>query len=211
MSPTTVRQQDATGPKRGGSASPLSSPALEWLWQYHRDVRRPHLVDCGVVRTATMDILLRRCGKLYVADLLSPLQSDDPKYWDRSGKVPVFLIEDFLTRVPPIPSGSIAAAFCWHLFDLIPRDGLPKIVDLLFSLLQPGGLIFCLLREPYLPTGADTDFRFENLTTLGTVGQANRHFPYPVLTTRELEKLVPAGSVKTFLTRSGRREVLVMK
>jgi hypothetical protein len=32
-----------------------------------------------------------------------------------------------------------------------------------------------------------------------------------VLTNREMERLLPSGSVKTFLTRSGRREILAVK
>ncbi len=50
---------------------PISpSPALEWLWQYLRDIRRPHILDCGPVFQPTLDVLLKRGAKVYYADLI---------------------------------------------------------------------------------------------------------------------------------------------
>ncbi len=195
----------------GGVPANLPSPALEWLWQHFRDVRRPDVLDCGPLRTVTANILLRRCGKLYIADLVSPVQSNDARLWDRSGKVPVFLVEDFLAPPPNIPPASLAVILCWHLFDLVPKDSLPAVVERLFACLRPGGMLFCLLREPYLPTGADANFWLLDMKTIASDGDGKRAFPYPVLTTSQLEKLFPGGRLKTFLTRSGRREILVLK
>jgi hypothetical protein len=36
-------------------------------------------------------------------------------------------------------------------------------------------------------------------------------YPYPAVTNREMEHIFPGGNVKTFLTRTGRREVLGIK
>jgi hypothetical protein len=80
-----------------------------------------------------------------------------------------------------------------------------------FSSLRPGGLLFCLLREPRLEKGSEMMWWLETLTTLGASREGRRPFSYPALTNREMERLAPAGSVKTFLTRSGRREVLVVR
>ena len=81
----------------------------------------------------------------------------------------------------------------------------------LSSFLRPGGVLYCMLREPHLPTGAEIYWWMESLTVLGSTADTKRPFPYPAVTNREVERLVPGGNVKTFLTRTGRREVLGIK
>lgn len=200
------------GRTRSGRSFPAAaSGALEWLWQQLRDLRHPHLLDCGPVSQVTLDVFLRRGAKVYVADLLTPLLRGDEAFWNRSGKAPVFLLEEFLAQLPPIVPDSLSAVFCWHLLDLLPREALTGLVARLESYLKPGGLLFCLLREPYLAAGAETTWWFESLTVLSSGPENRRPFPYPALTNREVERLVPGGNVKTFLTRAARREVLVIK
>jgi hypothetical protein len=72
-------------------------------------------------------------------------------------------------------------------------------------------MLFCLLREPYLPAGAETAWSFESLTALNSGPEGRQPFPCPALTNREVERLLPGGNVKTFLTRGARREVLGIK
>jgi hypothetical protein len=199
------------GLSKSTRASPTSA-ALEWLWQQLlHDVPHPHILDCGPISQATVDVLLRRGAKLYVTDLITPAREGNAMFWDRRGKTPLFRLTDFLAQLPDIPVESLSLVFCWHLLDLLPREALPGLVNRLFSCLQPGGVLFCLLREPYLPAGAEMMWWFENLTTLATGREGNKPFPYPALSNREMERLVPFGSVKTFLTRSGRREVLAIR
>ena len=196
----------------GGSAGGTHpSAALEWFWSHLRDIRQPHFLDCGPALQSTVQVLWQRGAKLYITDLISPAQDGAPSFWDRSKKTPVFLSNLFLRQLPDIPPGSLSGLLCWHLFDLLPREALPAVVGGLFDLLTPGGSLFCLLREPYLAVGAETAWRLESATTLGSSGDNRKPFQYPALTNREMERLVPSGVVKTFLTRSGRREVLTTK
>ncbi|MBI1940545.1 MAG: hypothetical protein HYS33_03450 [Acidobacteria bacterium] len=188
-----------------------ASPGLEWFWQRLRDVRHPHFLDCGSAIQATVQVLLRRGAKLYVADLISPARDGAPTFWDRSKKPAVFLSKLFLEQLPDIPPASLSGVFCWHLLDLLPRQALPEVVDRLFGYVAPGGALFCLLREPYLASGAESMWWLESPTALASDDQADKPFPYPALTNREMERLVPSGVLKTFLTRSGRREVLATK
>jgi len=187
------------------------SRGLEWLWQQLRDVRHPQVLDCGRMRSATMQALLHRSAKIYVADLLSPLRDGAPHLWDRSKKVPAFKLPELLRQIPDIADESLAAVFGWQLLDLIPRDAQPELVNRLMSYLQPGGVMFCLLREPSLLQGSTTDWGLETLTTLGRGSEGKGAFPYPPITNRQMELLVPASRVKTFLTRAGIREILVLK
>ena len=207
--PVTAGQPCRSKPTRAGAAT--ASAALGWLWQQLRDVPHPHILDCAHICQASVDVLLRRGAKLYVTDLVTPARERDSQFWDRRGKIPVFRLKDFLAQLPAIPEESLSAIFCWHLLDLLPRDALPGLVDRLFSFLQPGSVLFCLLREPYLPAGAEMMWWLENLTTLAADREGSQPFPYPALSNREMERLVSSGSVKTFLTRTGRREVLAIK
>jgi len=196
------------------SSKPLSgfpSPALEWLWNYLADVRRPQILLCGPVHWKTVDILLRRNVKLYLGDAISPLMNDNARFWDRTREAPVFKLGDFMAEFPVVPPGTLTAAFCWHLFDLLPVGLVPQVIQELMSLISPGGVLFFMLREPYLHSGADGQWWLEDLKVIVSTRVADRSFPNPVVTTREIEKVVPPGSLKVYLTRSGRREIIAQK
>jgi hypothetical protein len=158
-----------------------------------------------------LNILLLRRAKLYVTDLITPAQQNDPAFWSRQEKTAVFLTDDFLAQIPAIPPASISAIFSWGLFDAVPREALPRLMERLHSYLEPGGVLFGILREPYTAKGADTRWWFENLTALGASTRRSTSFPYPAVTNREVERLFPGGNIKTFLTRFGRREILAIK
>ncbi len=193
------------------AAPPGASRALEWMWAHLRDERHPGVFDCGPVSQATLDVLRRRGAKLYVTDLVTPARSGAPEFWDRSRKQPVFRVDEFLAQLPSIAPESLTAVLGWHLLDFLPREALPAVVERLCSCLRPGGALFCLMREPLLSAGAETAWWLEQLLVLGSSREGREPFPYPSVTNREVERLAPACVVKTFLTRSGRREVLVLK
>jgi hypothetical protein len=209
--PLTAGQQGRGKTTQGSSGSANASPALEWLWKHLRDTPHPQVLDCGPVWQATVDVLLRRKAKIHVADLITPALSGDIAYWDRSGKVPVFCAAKFLEQLPALPADSLSAIFGWHLLDLLPRDALPELMSRWLAGLEPGGVLFCLLREPYLLAGAEMMWWLGSLNVLASDREGRKAFPYPALSNREMERLAPQASVKTFLTRSGRREVLVIK
>ncbi|MGH9446929.1 MAG: hypothetical protein ACRD3O_14540, partial [Terriglobia bacterium] len=114
-------------------------------------------------------------------------------------------------QLPPIPTASLTAILSWNLLDLAPHESLQPVVDRLFSLLQPLGVLFCVLHEPQHKTGVENRWWLESLTSPRSEADSKRPFPYPAVTNREIERLLPAASIKTFLTRSGRREILAMR
>jgi hypothetical protein len=205
----TSRQESVKTSSR--SDAKMLSHGLDWLWQQLRDVRLPHILDCGPLRQTTLDVLLRRGVKLYVGDVISPLLRGNPKFWDKTKKVPQFLTNVFLEQIPDLPSGSQDGVFCWHLLDLIPAQAVAPTVERLFSLLKPGGVLFAILRQPYLADGSDTVCWLDSLNSIQTAPEGKKPFAYPVITNRQIENLLPVGSVKIFLTRSGRREVVALK
>lgn len=196
---------------RAPAAQPHHSQALEWLWSGLTDVPLPGLLDCGPISQTTLDVLIRRQAKIHVADLITPLLDDEARFWEIQGKVRLFRSQELLDQFPAIPADSLSAIFGWHLLDLIPSPAHAALLDRWLSYLHPGGMLFFLLREPRLSQGSDRAWWLEDLKTLGTGAEGRRPFAFPAVTNREVERLVPAGSVKTFLTRSGWREVLVNK
>jgi len=210
MFPAKTRE----GSQKTASASHKSvvpSQALEWVWHYLQDVENPHVLDFGAVSAASVSILMQRGAKVYVADLIALLQKGDPEYWQREDKELIFCLEKFLAQLPKIPTASLNLIFCWHLLDLVPAEQRPALVDYLLSLLATGGILLCFLREPNLREGMEERWWMESLNTLGADGKGKREFPYPPLSNREVERLTSGCSVKTFLTRAHRREVVVLK
>ena len=161
------------------------------------------------MHAATMRVLLPRIGRLYSGDLISSLKR--PDLWDRTRKTPVFRTEVLLAELPPVPAASLSVILCWHLLDLIPREALADVLLHIHKLMETGGVLFCLLHEPRLDKGADSAWELDGLTGLTRPHEGVAAFPYPALSNREIDRLLPTGSVKTFLTRSGWREVLVVK
>jgi hypothetical protein len=200
---------DSQGSRKTPPVAP--SRALEWLWQNLREVKHPHILDCGPAHPGTIEVLLKRGSKLYISDLIALARESDPKFVRRLGKTTTFLIDAFLENIPPIPPDSLSVIAGWHLLDLLPREAIPGLLRRFWSYLRTGGVLFCLLREPSLANGAGTRWWLDSLMTLRFDAESKLPFPYPVLTNRDIEQLVPGGNVKTFLTRSARREIVAIK
>jgi hypothetical protein len=196
----------------GTGASPVhSSPALDWIWKYLSDLPSPRIMDCGPVSQSTVDVLMRRGVKLHIADLITPLQRDASQFWERRGKVATFRPDVFLSQLLPIEPESLTAVFAWSLLDLLPHEAHAEVAARWLSFLRPGGILFFILREPRLDKGADSTWWLDGLTTLGTRREGTGNYAHAAVTNREVEKLSPGANVKTFLTRSGWREVVVIQ
>ncbi len=89
---------------RSPSGAPVASQALQWLWPYLSNIKRPRCFECGPIHQSTLNILLTREFKVYHSDLITPMQKDDPAYWEQKEKSRVFRIDDFLELIPPIPA-----------------------------------------------------------------------------------------------------------
>ncbi len=207
--PTTGRERPTNF--RSGTVGANLSGSLDWLWARLQDNPNPHVLDCGPIQNPTVNVLAERGSRLYVADLLSLVCRSDGELWDRTGEAPVFKTERLLSEVPVIPHGSLSVVFCWQLLDLLPHQALADVVRRMCLYLGPGGVLFFILREPCLTTGADTTWYLETLTRLAARVTGQKPFPYPPLSNREMERLIPARITKTVLTRSGVREVLAVK
>ncbi|MGH9432114.1 MAG: hypothetical protein ACRD3T_11280 [Terriglobia bacterium] len=203
--------------REASAGAALSRPAipasqgLSWLWQHLREVRQPHILDCSAIFPQTLNVLLERKAKLFVADLLSVSLDGEAKLWDRTQKVPVFKTAEFISYLPAVPAGSLSAILAWNVLDLLPETARPAVMEKFFSFLQPLGVLFSVLREPNLKSGVARRWWLESQTQIHVEPDQKRAFPYPPISNREIEKLTPGGNVKIFLTRSGRREILAIK
>jgi hypothetical protein len=204
-------QNAATRTVQSGGGTPATSQGLDWLWRHLQDVRQPRILDCGPISPASLQVLLRRGVKFYAADLVTPLLEGGSRFWDRSKKSPVFLTSEFLNQISDVPPSSLSSVLAWNLPDLTPHESLPAVLERLFSLLEPLGVLFCILREPYISSGPERRWWLESLTVARGQAGDKKAFPYPPITNREIERFLPDASIKIFLTRSGHREVLAMR
>ena len=187
------------------------SGSLDWLWARLQENPNPHVLDCGPIRSPTVAVLAERGCRLYVGDLLSLVWRAEGMLWDRTPEIPLFRTERLLSELPAIRPGSLSVALCWQLLDLLPCEARTEVVRRMLLYLKPGGVLFLILREPHLTKGADTVWCLETLTKLAARAVGEKPFPYPPLSNREMQQLIPAGSTKTVLTRTGLREVLAVK
>ncbi len=206
-----LKTYEASKTDSSASRSIVSSQALRWIWNYLQDVEDPRILDCGSVSVATVRVLMSRKAKIYVGDMLGPVQRSDPAYWRSQNDQMVFALDEFLALLPEIPPESLSLICCWHLLDLLPADVLPGLLSRLLGLLEKGGILYGFLREASLAEGKDGRWSLESLTTLGVEAESQGRFPYPAVSNREVENLTADYSLKTFLTRSHRREIVVLK
>jgi hypothetical protein len=189
----------------------LASPALEWMWKQMPEVDRPAALCCGTIRQSTLNVFLQRGIKAFLGNAVGHLLSNEKMLWEGTGKEASFKPNLLLDLLPQVKAGSLSVVLTWQLFDLLPRDPLPEVFSHLCSLLMPGGFMLCILREPYLNKGRNAQWWLESPLTLGVGGEDAGEFVYPSLTNREIERLAHPSTIKTFLTRTGRREILVCK
>jgi hypothetical protein len=187
------------------------SGSLDWLWARVQHNPNPHVLDCGPIQDPTVNVLVERGSRVYVGDMISLVRQGNGELWDRTGETPVFLTERLLSELPAISPGSLSVVFCWQLLDLLPREALPNVIRRMYLYLEPDGVLFFILREPYLRAGSDATFYLETLTKVAARNSGQRPFPYPPVSNREMERLIPAGIAKSVLTRSGLRVVLAVK
>jgi hypothetical protein len=187
------------------------SGSLDWLWARIQHNPNPHVLDCGPIQDPTVNVLVERGSRVYVGDIISLVRQGNGELWDRTGETPVFLTERLLSELPTISPGSLSVVFCWQLLDLLPREALPNVIRRMYLYLEPDGVLFFILREPYLTAGSDATFYLETLTKVAARNSGQRPYPYPAVSNREMERLIPAGIAKTVLTRSGLRVVLAVK
>ena len=197
----------STSPELAGANG---SKGLEWLW-HHLGRRSFHVLHCGSPLQSTVDVLARCASRVYVGDLISAARRSHQQRWVSSAEVPIFKTERLFSELPTIPPGSLSAVFCWQLLDLLPRQALAEVISRLYLYLEPGSVLFFLVREPQLKTGADTTWYLETPTCFATRALGLSPFQYPPLSNRDMERLIPAGIAKTVLRRGGFREVLAVK
>lgn len=208
--PTTGREGSAklTGAELVGATA---SGGLEWLWRRLSDNPNPHVLHCGPPQESTVNVLSSCASRLYIGDLVSPARRSGSELWDRNGEVPLFKTERLLSELPIIPPSSLSAVFCWQLLDLLPRQALRDVIRRLYLCLEPDSVVFFLLREPHLMTGADTLWYLETPTRFAARVAGQSPFQHPPISNRDMERLIPAGIAKTVLRRDGLREVLAVK
>jgi hypothetical protein len=164
-SATTTVKPRTTSTSSGGAAS-AAAPATpnarssnglkEFLWLLS-DVDRPRILDLGNLSQSTLNFFINKGCRISTEDIL------------RSWKEFIAAEEDALRRMPPgkeagrISQASLAEKFLadairypeenfngilvWDLLDYLDSELMPRLMDRLYQILRPGGVVIALFHS----------------------------------------------------------------
>jgi hypothetical protein len=219
----------ATATKSGSMAvaaaptvkSRTSNGLKEFLWLLS-DIPRVRVLDLGPVWQATVNFFLEKGFRISTEDLLGQWKEFVSSEEERMRNTP--RTEDgFVERVPPAvmaekflenalkyPAESVNGVLAWDLFDYFDPAVGSKVMERLYSIMQPGGAVLALFHsrapERY------HRYRILDTQTVELVDAATLAVHTRVMHNREiLELFEKFRSSKTFVGRDQVREGLFLK
>jgi SAM-dependent methyltransferase len=178
------------------------------------------ILDLGATSANNIRFFTERGHKIYSEDLLEA--STDPALAanDEQGK-PILDSKKFLTENLRYPNGQFDIILCWNFPDYLDESLVKPVVEKLWSVLKPGGLLLAFFHTKeagpdaicyrYHVMGGDTlEMQPIELQKHGRGGSTVRL--QRVFNNRHIENLFrDFGSIKFFLSRDNIREVLVVR
>lgn len=197
----------------------VSNALKEFLWLIS-DIKNGRVLDLGPASQSTINFLIQKSYRITTEDLLRSWKEFLLIEEERLRKAPVgkdseritqvMLAEKFLEEDLQYAQESYCGVLAWDLFDYLDAELMPRVMDRLFTILQPGGAILALFH-----TRAPERFHRYRIVD----GQTIELVPAPTLavharTFQNREVLDMFGkfrSSKTFVGRDGVREGLFLK
>ncbi len=198
-----------------------SNGLKDFLWLLG-DVQHGQLLDFGTVWQSTVSFFTERRFKVYTADLLRTWRdflAEDERRRIATARRPgaevqppdfAGLAEAFIAANLAYPPETFRAVLAWDLFDYLPEVVSRRIVDQLYELLQPGGVVLAMFHSR-LP---DTFHRYRVLDEqhIEVLNAPPLLPPLRVFQNREILSLFERfRSSKTYVGRDQLREGLFAK
>lgn len=213
------RAAAAVAPAAGPPAvSRVSNGLKDFLWLLS-DVRQGQLLDLGPVSQATVSFFTGRGFKVHSDELLRSWKEflrtkDDALRKQPVGEPmaadPAALAEEFLSRELRFEAESLHAILAWDLFDYLEAELLPRVVNRLYEVLRPGGVLLALFHD----RAPEQYYRYRVLDaqTIEMVPAMAPGPPQRFLQNRDILNLFSAfKSSKTYVSRDRNREGLFTK
>ncbi len=188
--------------------STRSSRGLEQFVLTLREVSTTAVLDLGPINQENTDHVANLGHRILFSDMLRPLDSvwDDPDLSENRK------IEEILDQTLNYPESCIGGAMVWDTFQHLPAPLLEAVVERLYYLLQPGGLILAFFHADE-KARAVPSYSYRILDTKSMVLTPRQLRPREqFFNNRALERMFQNyAAVKFFLTRDHLREVIVRR
>lgn len=219
----------ATATKSGSTAvaaaptvkSRTSNGLKEFLWLLS-DIPRVRVLDLGPVWQATVNFFLEKGFRISTEDLLGQWKEFVSSEEERMRNAPrtddgfvervapAAMAEKFLENALKYPAESVNGVLAWDLFDYFDPAVGSKVMERLYSIMQPGGAVLALFHsrapEKY------HRYRILDTQTVELVDAPTLAVHTRVMHNREiLELFEKFRSSKTFVGRDQVREGLFLK
>src|SRR3984893_3330093 len=217
----------AAAPSRPGPGVPGTSPAnvrisnglKEFLWLIS-DAPHSRILDLGPVWQATVTFFVDKGYRISAEDLLRGwkdfLTAEEERLRlmavDHDGEKvsPPVLAEKFLEGALQYPKESFHGALVWDLFDYFDPAIVSRVMERLFSILHPGGVVLALF--PSRPAERFHRYRIVDSQTVELLPASTLAVHAHVFQNREILDLFGKfRSSKTFVSRDQVREGLFLK
>jgi hypothetical protein len=212
------------GPSNGVSAAPAanhrtSNGLKEFLWLIN-DVHNGRILDLGQVSQATLNFFIEKGYRISTEDFLRSWKEFLTAEEERLRLAPVGdnqerisqakLAEKFLESSLQYPEESFHGVLAWDLFDYFDSELLPRVMQRLYSLMQPGGALLAMFHS----RAAERFHRYRIVNP-----QTIELLPAPTLAVHArvfqnrgiLDLFGKFRSSKTFVGRDQLREALFLK
>src|ERR1700730_1956602 len=227
MAKTRPGASAAAAPSRPGPGVPANSPAnvrisnglKEFLWLIS-DAPHSRILDLGPVWQATVTFFVDKGYRISAEDLLRGwkdfLTAEEERLRlmavDHDGEKvsPPVLAEKFLEGALQYPKESFHGALVWDLFDYFDPAIVSRVMERLFSILHPGGVVLALFHSR--PAERFHRYRIVDSQTVELLPASTLAVHAHVFQTREILDLFGKfRSSKTFVSRDQVREGLFLK
>jgi hypothetical protein len=217
----------AAAPSRPGPGVPANSPAnvrisnglKEFLWLIS-DAPHSRILDLGPVWQATVTFFVDKGYRISAEDLLRGwkdfLTAEEERLRlmavDNDGEKvsPSVLAEKFLEGALQYPKESFHGALVWDLFDYFDPAIVSRVMERLFSILHPGGVVLALFHSR--PAERFHRYRIVDSQTVELLPASTLAVHAHVFQNREILDLFGKfRSSKTFVSRDQVREGLFLK
>ncbi|HWG57454.1 MAG TPA: class I SAM-dependent methyltransferase [Candidatus Acidoferrales bacterium] len=134
----------------------VSNGLKEFLWLLS-DVRPARVLDLGPVWQATVTFLIEKGYRVSTEDLLRAwkefLTAEEERLRQAAtgeeggGVSQAALAERFLDGALQYPEESIRGVLAWDLFDYFDPEMMSRMMDRIFTILQPGGAVLAMFHS----------------------------------------------------------------
>lgn len=211
MSSRPLPQTTGSGGGSGIPAGARRSYALEHLSEHLSAFEGGQVIDIGGAFQSNIDYVTGMGHRLYADDLLASLDLHFTGEELREGRFPDEKVEAFLDSTFDFPDLSVDGVLAWDRLQFLPLPLGEKVVDRLFRVLVPDGLLLAMFHPDGISSACPQLCRVADTRHLGLAPASIRR-PVQPFSPRAIERFFHRfQSLKFYLTRENLQEVIIRR